>query len=76
MEGDLLYLAAIGSFTKFGPKRLALLMCQFESPKAIWQASAAVLTQHSLPEAVAAEFISHRTKTSPEKIWQALQEQQ
>lgn len=76
MEGNLSYLAALGSFTKFGAKRLAFLIRNFGSAETVWRASTLQLVQSGLPESITAEFISYRSETSVQQIWNALKLEQ
>ncbi len=76
MGGDLLFLAALGTFPKFGPKRLPFLLRHFGSPEAVWLASESSLAKTGFTPELVEEFLSHRAKTFPEKVWQELQEKE
>ncbi|MFA6551691.1 MAG: DNA-processing protein DprA [Patescibacteria group bacterium] len=72
-NNDLPYWAALSTFTKFGPKRFALLRRYFPDMKTAWEANAAELRAAGINDRVADEFIAHRQNIDPEKLMAELE---
>ena len=72
MKEDIKYLAALNTYTKFGPVRFKKLKARFPSWQAAFYAGAKELMSAGIDENIALDFIGQRKNISPDAIMEEI----